>query len=594
MDENTNESHTVVWFGDAVKALGDGKIGGYLVRYSTADDPDLEGDFFDAETDFGDLKTSPVYYQHGLDRTLKTRRLGVAELSSDEFGVWASVQLSMRDEYEKFIYDMAEAGKMGWSSGTASHLVERENAGKAWHIKHWPLGIDASLTPTPAEPRNAAVPLKSLNPQQLKESEGPDTGDDSTAEETKSAEMPEPIIEFTKTQEDIKMSDEHNTPEKADEVKELRGTVDALAAKMDAILSAVQDSPKLERGGYFTNDGGTKDAGHKSFGDFLLAIKRNDQKRLAGVYGAIKDLGKDQGTAGGYLVPEEFASSVLGFAVEGSQIYQRVAKVPVAVESGHWPALDYSGAVTAGAGQSQLSAGVGSVTTSENSALTEDQPAFRDLEWRLNKIGGYTEVSNELIADSPQSIEALLSQLFAVSIANKNERNILRGSGAGEPLGILNAACTVAVTTAADNTFGEADALAMFSRFKRFSMQQPVWIMHPGVIPDLNGFTASNVDMVDWRGNGVNPTLLGYPILFSEHMPQDDNDDVILADLGAYLWFQKGALEIAYSEHASFTSDKGTWRYTQRNDGMPWLNAAITLADPQGSFTVSPFLYHND
>lgn len=591
MDENEN-SHTLVWFGGEVKALGDGRVGGYLVRFSTAETPDLEGDYFDAATDFGDLKTSPVYYQHGLDRSLKTRRLGQAQLKTDEFGVWAETQLEMRDEYERFIYDMAAAGKMGWSSGTASHLVEREQVGKAWHIKHWPLGLDASLTPTPAEPRNAAVPLKSLNPQQLQEPDGPE-GDGSTAEEIKTAETPEPIIEFAKTQE-TPMSDEIKTPETDDEVKELRGTVDALTAKIDSFLKAVQESPKLERGGYYTNDGGAKDAGHKSFGDFLLAIKRNDQKRLASVYGAIKDLGKDQGSAGGYLVPEEFASSVLGFAVEGSQVYQRVAKIPVAVESGHWPALDYSGAVTAGAGQSQLSAGVGAVTTAENAALTEDQPLFRDLEWRLNKVGGYTEVSNELISDSPQSIEALLSQLFAVAIANKNERNILRGSGAGEPLGILNAACTVAVTTASDNTFGEADALAMLSRFKRFSMQQPVWIMHPGILPDINGFTASNADMVDWRGNGVNPTLLGYPIIYSEHMPAPNTDDVILADLGAYLWFQKGMLEIAYSEHASFTSDKGTWRYTQRNDGMPWLNAAITAADPGGTFTMSSFLYHDD
>ena len=94
----------IIYFGEAVKALGDGKVGGYLFRFTTKNDPDLSGEFFTAETDFGDAEKSPVYYQHGQDPTLKTRRLGSASLKKDDFGVWAETQLKMRDEYEKFIY----------------------------------------------------------------------------------------------------------------------------------------------------------------------------------------------------------------------------------------------------------------------------------------------------------------------------------------------------------------------------------------------------------------------------------------------------------------------------------------------------------
>jgi hypothetical protein len=36
------------------------------------------------------------------------------------------------------------------------------------------------------------------------------------------------------------------------------------------------------------------------------------------------------------------------------------------------------------------------------------------------------------------------------------------------------------------------------------------------------------------------------------------------------------------------------WRFKKRLDGQPWLLNAITLADPQGSFTQSPFVYLND
>jgi len=53
----------------------------------------------------------------------------------------------------KYRYLAQIARELGWSSGTASHLVMREPVGKATFIKRWLLGLDASITPTPAEPR---------------------------------------------------------------------------------------------------------------------------------------------------------------------------------------------------------------------------------------------------------------------------------------------------------------------------------------------------------------------------------------------------------------------------------------------------------
>jgi hypothetical protein len=162
--ENTE---TLIAYGGEVKALGDGKIGGYLVRFTTEDEPDLEGEYFTKETDFGEADSAPVYYQHGMDAKIGKRRLGRASHKVDDFGVWAEGQLNLRDEYEKFIYAMAEKGKMGWSSGTASHLVERQITAKATWIKSWPLGLDDTLTPVPAEPLNEAIPLKSWQPESI-------------------------------------------------------------------------------------------------------------------------------------------------------------------------------------------------------------------------------------------------------------------------------------------------------------------------------------------------------------------------------------------------------------------------------------------
>src|SRR5512139_570494 len=151
---------TVINYGGEVKALGDGKLGGYLVTFSDESSLDLTGEYFAKDTDYGDATTSPVLYHHGMDDTLKLRTIGRGELRKDDIGVWIEAQLELRDEYEKAIYGMAEKNKLGWSSGSASHLILREGS----KITRWPLGLDASLTPTPAEPRNGAIPLKSLLP----------------------------------------------------------------------------------------------------------------------------------------------------------------------------------------------------------------------------------------------------------------------------------------------------------------------------------------------------------------------------------------------------------------------------------------------
>lgn len=156
---------TLVGFGGEVKALGDGKVGGYLVVFSGPQDPDLTGDYFTKDTDFdtedGALKS--VYYAHGQDPQVGKRRIGRGSVKQDEVGVWIEAQLNLADQYEKAIYELAKKGKLGWSSGSASHLVERKDAeGGTKHITFWPLA-EASLTPQPAESRAVATTsLKSL------------------------------------------------------------------------------------------------------------------------------------------------------------------------------------------------------------------------------------------------------------------------------------------------------------------------------------------------------------------------------------------------------------------------------------------------
>jgi hypothetical protein len=114
--------------GGEIKALGDGRVGGYLVRFTSPSEPDLTGQFFTKDTSFGTNFRPPVIYHHGLDGTVKTAIMGESTLKMDDIGLWIEAQLNMADRYIRAVYDhMVTTGKAGWSSGAGT--VEFEAVG---------------------------------------------------------------------------------------------------------------------------------------------------------------------------------------------------------------------------------------------------------------------------------------------------------------------------------------------------------------------------------------------------------------------------------------------------------------------------------
>jgi len=154
------EHEMLISFGSEIKMLENGKIGGYAVLFSGPTDTDLYGDFFTDGTDFGDVKSVGLYYQHGYDPVLKNTRIGSGTLKYDERGLWFEAQIEDRHEYVDMIRELVEMGKLGYSSGAVSHLVSRKEAPNgAGQITAWPLG-EVSLVTRPAEPRISVMPIK--------------------------------------------------------------------------------------------------------------------------------------------------------------------------------------------------------------------------------------------------------------------------------------------------------------------------------------------------------------------------------------------------------------------------------------------------
>ena len=334
------EKSLVVTTGPALKALGDGKIGGYLVMFGDATKTDLSAmaDYFTPDTDF-DLEDgtgkATVLYHHGMDATLKRRKLGRADLRTDDVGVWMESQLALRDDYERAVYSMVEAGKMGLSSGTAPHLVEREaQANGAHKITRWPLGLDASITPIPAEPRTSVRAFKTYldmaEPYVKALSQAGATQAPATDATEAKAEPDQPTETSVSRETPTGEYDMTNEEIQALIAQTSEATIKAYEAKLAA-------EPAINPAGVALSQPATVKAQpepFKSFGEQLDAIRRAStpgysiDRRLAEMK-AISGMSETVTEDGGYLVQTDFATELLRITHETGLLASRVRHIPV-------------------------------------------------------------------------------------------------------------------------------------------------------------------------------------------------------------------------------------------------------------------------
>jgi len=573
----------------------DGSLGEYFSNKTAFDSP------------YTETGTLYVDWEHGFEpeETEKDDILGTVDWKTakiDEHGLFVERVLNRRNKYVQWLEGLIDEGLIGNSSEPTQKNVVKEKDG---HILKWPLKRD-TLTVIPCEPRmlteNQMQAIKSLadkmpNLKSLLPEDGVAVSEGEEEAEVEMKQTKVKIMEETMTEEIKEVVEEIKKEEGEDLgaiVKAQGNQLDELSAATHEILDAMKNAPALRDAGYYSDVGGSDDVEAKSLGDFLLAVKRDDKVRLAKVYKAMTE---GSGTAGGYLVPEEFQPQLLEAAAETAIIRPRATVINVGTDAGHIPALDQHSTPTAGVGQTAFAGGIVGGWAAEGSAGSSTDAAFKQVEYNIKKIAAYTTVSNELLKDSSMSIDSLLSRLFGTAVSAIEEMSFLRGSGAGAPLGLLNSNAAIGVTVDTNNVFGIADAVEMISRFRGVG-GQPIWIGHISMLPNLGKYFGGTTGVQGIHNfiqprEGIPGSLLGYPLFWSEHMPSIQGDAIMLVDPTAYVIFDREPVRVAFSEHVGFTSDNGTFRVTKRLDGQPWMTSYYTLAGPT-ALTVSPIVYLDD
>jgi HK97 family phage major capsid protein len=470
----------------SLKSLGDGKYGGYLVRYGTPKDTDLEGEFFSKETDLGvkDGGSLPVYYQHGMDGQMKAKRIGYGIVKYDDAGMWFEMQLEQRDDYEHMIAQLAEEGKLGLSSGAAGHLVTRESVGKSTHIKTWPIA-EASLTPTPAEYRNMVTPVKTLLPA---EPQGKTNG--GNMDPVSTTQAPEVDLE---------------AKIEAAVTKAIDTKVNAAIER--AIEKVAKDLGPNNAGGIAVPNINTK----TTLGNSNEQVKSFRHGIVTGDWVPYKAVMLGQVDAqGGYSVPDQFIPGIIAKRTEIS-IIRKMGVVPVPCTSDKLlvPLED--------------TAATKFVVTAENGAYDENEPTMTSGLGIMYKLTKLIKFAEELQEDSPD-FDNYVQKVWGRSMAlAENFYLVSGGTGSSMPQAMLNGASSSGITTASATDITTAELVQLLYAIGGAYADNLALVMRRATLGILRAKTGNPFQfspMPSGEGNPINPgTIMGVPVYCTDAMP---------------------------------------------------------------------------
>ena len=336
----------------------------------------------------------------------------------------------------------------------------------------------------------------------------------------------------------------------------------------------------------------------RSFAEFVQAVGKSISKDsriresavnlLANKYAQKTTLTQGTNATAGYLVPEEWVNELL-FApgYDGAMFPSRVRTIPMATDKLYLPVIDQT--VAPSSGSSAFYGGVVVDFVSEGSAPeSSTNPAFKQLAISASKLLAYTQVTSELVDNSPISVEQILKDTFRGAITAKLDYEIFNGTTL---TAIIDNAANVDVERNTASDVKLQDFANMWCRMLPASRANAVWFVNPLVLAKLP--LLGNSNHLVWLPNGVNGapqlTILGSPVVACESLPAvGSTGDVLYVDPRYYVLGINKNIAIEASEHYAFTSDMTTYRCTMRCGGKPQLTAPIKLQN--GTDTVSPYV----
>jgi HK97 family phage major capsid protein len=378
-------------------------------------------------------------------------------------------------------------------------------------------------------------------------------------------------------------------------------TINSEIAKYERLIDvdrrAIVDAPK---------DHGGSHGPIKSFGEFLQAVAcasspaiarsipgGNDLVQKLMGYNAASGMSVGVPSDGGYLVRQDWTTELLGRARTEAQLLPRCKGIEI---GGDFDGLEYPYIDESSRVDGSRWGGVQVFRNSEAGAVTAKQPKIGKGEIRLEEITGLCYTTGRLLRDAT-ALNGLLGDGFTSEFAFKIDNEIIRGSGSGQCLGILNSPALV--TQAAEGgqtatTVNVDNVLKMYARMPARLKPGAAWLIHSDVMTQLPKMVIGQMPVWVPPG-GLNNLpyglLLGKPVIEIEQASAlGVVGDILFVNLNEYVVITKSGegLMADTSMHVRFLNNEMTFRWVYRINGQPAARTAITPAN--GSSTLSAFI----
>ena len=365
--------------------------------------------------------------------------------------------------------------------------------------------------------------------------------------------------------------------------KEINDKLSEFEKKVDdiVVVPSQKEVDKVMKGGF------------ENFGEFVQAVAKNPKdERLKASNLLQKTINESSNIEGGFLIPPEFSNRLWERSIEGDIFYQRAAKIPMQSNTVSFPYQidkDHS---------SNLFGGVSLYYKAEETQYTASAPKFGQIQLSLHKLTGLCYISDEMIQDSPMSIEPYISQKFVDAVRWQRNKDMLTGDGAGKPLGIQNSPALISASKddgQVADTITYTNLVNMWARTSNKS--NLVWVANHNTLPQLmnmtiTGGTASTPVWIPSNNAALAPngSIFGAPIILTEHAATlGDVNDIALIDWSQYIIGEKagGGIRTATSMHLKFDYDQQTFKISYRWDGQPLWPIYFT---PANGSTLSPYV----
>ncbi len=367
--------------------------------------------------------------------------------------------------------------------------------------------------------------------------------------------------------------------ERAEKLAEARR---AMAATSPALSVAVNDPNPATTGGF------------KDVAEFAMAVRATtpqvggglDPRLMAAAPTSSNTHLGGASSGEGYMVPPEFRDAIFEVMTEASFLRGLVDQEPtekreiksIADETTPWGAT-----------------GVQAYWRGEGDQMSTSKLVTDPRTLVLHELYAFAQATEEMLEDAPR-LANRLTMAAGRALAWKADYSMVWGTGAGQPLGFMNAGALVTqakTSGQAADTITAVNVQNMRSRLLKLQGSRPIWLANSDALPALAGMTVGDTPIF-LPPTGLQDdrlgTLLGLPVIETELAKTlgDLGDLLLIQPKGYHAAFRTSGPQFAESMHLLFDYNARAFRWTFRFGGQPHLSAPVSPA--HGTNTKSHFV----